>query len=279
MASPYAISGNLNFTNLMCNYEAYLQANQTNYNNIISGYNTLASALCASGQKIQAGYCALEKSVLGTIACACKSQMEAVQATYTQNNANTQQQMINAGLGNSTVLASLQAGNVSQEAQAQTAVKDQFAQLYAGYQSSLGQAALAYQGQLQQEQAALGECQLKFMAGINITPPVRQQPPVGGISSGGMPTMPKGAGTPARGSAGTTTPYGSGSYGAGGFFACGTCKNPQMSYACGLPPSGLTKCGLSLTNYGAAAGNSSALQGIYGYTPGTGCPNNMAPAQ
>jgi hypothetical protein len=71
--------------------------------------------------------------------------------------------MINAGLGNSTVLASLQRGNCAQKSLATTQAEGQFAELEAGYESQLGLAGLNWQQQALAMNSALGVQQLKCM--------------------------------------------------------------------------------------------------------------------
>lgn len=182
--SPYAVNAQMQFGgNIGCMFSnpvsAYQNAYQTYinnannfYNTITSGYKGLANTLNTTQQGITQGYNQLSQDVLGTIKGICQSQMQAVQCSFTKANAATQQQLINSGLGNSTVLQSAQRGNQMQEALAQTAVKNQFAQLYAGYQSNLGLAGLNYQNQAAQQQTALGQGELEnLLRYVNVMPP------------------------------------------------------------------------------------------------------------
>lgn len=236
MASPYAINGALNFGSICASqaftnpiqgyaqaYNNYLSANQTNYNNIVAGYNSLANTLYGATQNIQQGYTALSAQVLGTLQCSEKSQLQAVQCTYTKQNAMQQQQSINSGLGNSTVLASLQRGVAACEARAQTAVQNQYANTIAGYQSNLGLASLNYQNQAAMEQAGLGTQALGFLASVQIPPPcmagyaqMYNANRAAGIKPGATnqipPNMPRGVAVPARGN----TPGACYGYGGGG---------------------------------------------------------------
>lgn len=176
MGSPYAIGGDISFgsapslMNPMAGYEqAYnnaLQINQQNYSNIIAGYQKLAATQFDAQGPITAGYGSLYNNVLGTICGICQSQQHAVQATYTKQMGATQNRLIGAGLGNSTILQSAARGVTADAANAQTAVKNQFAQLKAGYMSQLGLAGLNWQAQAMNANTALGVDQLRTMANI-----------------------------------------------------------------------------------------------------------------
>src|ERR1700677_3479531 len=144
-------------------FNTYYNNAMTSYNNTIAGYNSLAQQQAGAIAPITQGYSNLYNQVLGTICGIQQSQLQAVQCQFTKASAQSQQQLIGAGLGNSTVLQSAQRGNVAQEAQAQTQVQDQFAQLKAAYQSQLGLAGLNWQQQVLAQQTALGVQQLKCM--------------------------------------------------------------------------------------------------------------------
>lgn len=242
MASPYNIGGNLAFgggsfcfTNPMGSYQsAYcsaLKANQSNYNNIIAGYQGLMGSQVGAQQGITQGYQDLQRNVLGTICGIQQSQMNAIQCQYTKGNAQAQQQAINSGLGNSTVLSSLQRGVCAQKSLATTQVQNQFAQLKAGYMSQLGLACLNYQNQANMQNTALGDQQLQFMGKcVNIPYPNAGMYAAqananrsmfgsggggGGGSSGPMPRNNFGNMTSRAGHLGGNPSYGCG-YGGGG---------------------------------------------------------------
>jgi hypothetical protein len=223
VASPYSINANLNFGSMCAGmaftnplqaytqaYNNYLSANQTNYNNIVAGYNKLACTLQGALAPIAQGYTNLSNQVLGTIQGTEQSQLQSVQCTYTKQSGMAQQQAINSGLGNSTVLSSLNRGIAACEARAQTAVTNQYAQTVAGYEANLGLAGLNFQNQAAMEQAGLGTQALGFLAGIQIPPPCMsgysqlyqgQLARLAGVNNGPgpTPTNPKGVATPARG--------------------------------------------------------------------------------
>jgi hypothetical protein len=130
--SPYLIGGNLDFGSVpglndyAGSYANALRLNQSNYANIIAGYQGLTSA------------------VLGDISGIGASQSQAINDAYAQASGKSAQQMISAGLGNSTVQQSVQRGNLLDRSKAQIALANQLAQLTAGYQSQLGQSQLGF---------------------------------------------------------------------------------------------------------------------------------------
>jgi hypothetical protein len=107
---------------------------QTSYANVMAGYANLKSDI---GKTL--GYGGTPWGVAAPAA-------QAIADLYAQNTGNTAQQMISAGLGNSTVLPSMQRGNVLDAAKAYGNLGAQLAQTYAGYQGQVGLAQLAYMG-------------------------------------------------------------------------------------------------------------------------------------
>lgn len=255
MASPFGINAGLSFGSgggcIMSNpaggyqaaYNNYLSLNQQNYNNILAGYKQISDQAYAAQQNIQAGYTGLQQNVCKTISDICQSQMHNVQCTYTKLMGQTQQQAIQAGLGNSTVLQSMQRGVTKCEAAAQTNVKNQFAQTKAGYMSNLGLAGLNYANAANQQNMALGAQAMGFLSNVNIPPPCaraymsqynqnmsRWMAP-GGTTMGPMGGGPSGVGgmASARGPIGNIPggAPGGGGYGGGGsnmLFGCRYCR-------------------------------------------------------
>ena len=152
-------------------YQSSLAMNQTNYNNILSGYSSLMSSQQAAEAPITAGYGQLENQVMGTIQGITASQQQAIKDVYAQQSGAASQQMINSGLGNSTVQQSVQRGLTLDEQKAQVALANQQAQLTAGYQSNLGLAGLNWQQQALGQNTGLGVQQLNWMNSVNATYP------------------------------------------------------------------------------------------------------------
>lgn len=147
-------------------YNSALSTNQQLYNNILSGYtNTMNNQVNAENQVSQ-GYGTLYRNVLGAIKGIGASESQSIADAYAQQQGQSQQQMINAGLGNSTVLQSQAQGNLLQEQKAQVALTNQTQGLTAGYMSQLGTEALQYQNQAIQQNTGLASSELNWMNSV-----------------------------------------------------------------------------------------------------------------
>ena len=163
-ASPYQIAGtlpwgggggNIDFSGSPAGlqqsfagaYNSALAQNQSNYNNILSGYQkTIADQMGAQGA-ITSGYNQLYNTVIGGIQGSNQANQTAIGQQYARQSGTAAQQLIDRGLGNTTVQQSVQRGISLDEAQAQTQSANQFAQLQAGFEQNLGLAGLGYQAQ------------------------------------------------------------------------------------------------------------------------------------
>ncbi len=193
--SPYLYSqallgGNLNFgsspggmfsgnlqqldTSYQSAYQNALNLNQQNYANVLSGYQNLQGQQARSATGIQQGYQRLTEDVLGGIGDITGSQRQAIRDAYAQQSGTQAQQLINRGLGNTTVQQSTQRGLSLDEQKAQVALANQMAQLFSGYRSSLGLASLNYANQANAQNAALGAQQLGFMGSVQANYPSAQ---------------------------------------------------------------------------------------------------------
>lgn len=137
-------------------YNNALNFHSGNYQNILSGYQKALGLSQSNADRISQGYQGLNKDVQGTIAGIDASQRQAITDTYNQQQGATTSSAVGRGLGNSTVLDSLQRGNTYDYNKANIALSNQMAQLQAGYQGQFGSAALAAQGTAAQQQASLG---------------------------------------------------------------------------------------------------------------------------
>lgn len=198
-------------------YNSALAQNQAMYKNILQGYqqtagqqytaqqaiaagypqlaeniqrmqNTAMGQQQAAQQTIGGGYNQLQNNVLGTIQGIGKSQSQAIADVYGQQSGALAQQLVNRGLGNTTVQGSMQRGLDLDQQKAQIALANQLAQLSAGYQSQLGLSGLNYQNQaamqnsaqqnmMAQTQAGLGEAGLNYanLANMQNTGQANQQ--------------------------------------------------------------------------------------------------------
>jgi hypothetical protein len=155
-------------------YSAALAQNQTQYQNILQGYQQTAQRQQADQNSILQRFDNLGGQVMNTIQGVDQSQLQAIQNTYAQQQGQTAQGLINSGLGNTTVLGGMQQGNTTAEAQAETAVRNQFAQLEAGYQSQLGSQAANYANQATLQNTALAGQQLNWMNSVQMQYPNAQ---------------------------------------------------------------------------------------------------------
>lgn len=155
-------------------YNTALGQNQANYSNILSGYQqTLAGQQTAQGA-IGQGYNQLYNQVLGGIQGIGQSQAQAISDAYAQQSGQSQQDLINRGLGNSTILSSVQRGTQLDQQKANIALSNQVAQLNAGYQSSLGMAGLNYANQAAMQNSAQQNQQLQFQNSVTAQYPNAQ---------------------------------------------------------------------------------------------------------
>lgn len=147
-ASNFNTSANLN--------NAILQGTQT-------GYQNLRGQLDQQYGDIYGKFQNLYGDVLGRIAGTNQTNMQDINTAYNAQAGNTTQSLISRGLGNSTVLDSMQRGVEADRQRALTASQNQFTQLGAGYASAIGGQGLQSQQQGAQTQANLGSQQLQFL--------------------------------------------------------------------------------------------------------------------
>lgn len=202
-------------------YQSQVQNAQTDYSTVMNGYaNTLNSQ--------QANYGALQGQVANTLGMGgtpwgvAQPAAMSIADQYASQMGQSQQGLINSGLGNSTVLQSVQRGIGLDAAKAYSGLGAQLAQTYAGYQSQLGLAQLGAQNQtMAQESAYQGAY---HNAGYSLVPPAQRMgggaigSPGGGNSSLGKGYGPSNNVQPAPGSTGpayqgagyTPPPWGAG---------------------------------------------------------------------
>jgi hypothetical protein len=101
-------------------------------------------------------------------------QLQQLNQQYAQNQGNTANQAISAGIGNTSVLNSLQANNQNQYNLAQTNIQDQYQQMLAGLQAQQAQAGLEQYGINQQYQAQTLPANLQYQEFLANKPRVTQ---------------------------------------------------------------------------------------------------------
>lgn len=265
-ASNYQIAGGLNFNPQMGNlsnygsaYQAALQLNQQNYQNILQGYQQTVANQLAAQQNVQAGYGQLSTNVLSTIQGIDASQRQAIADSYAAQAGQANQGLINRGLGNTTVRDSVQRGLSLDNAKANIALTNQTQQLTAGYQSQLGLAGLSYGGQAVRENTALANQQLQWQNSVNAPYPNAQlysqlAMQRGAVRQGSSGAMPMGGST-AGGSSGANGYFRPGAVsGGGGYF--GTNLQGYGQNTANRSGSSRSDTGSSLTDiYPASASN------------------------
>ena len=253
-------------------YGNALALNSANYNNILAGYqNTVGNQVSALGD-LGGDYDQLLNSVLGTVKDTGASTAQAIKDAYAQQSGQASQDLINRGLGNTTVQQGVQRGLTLDQQKAQTNLQNQMAQLSAGYQSQIGGAKLAAQQQAALANAALQQAQLGFMERVNAPYPdaglygslagqyggamqafadrqaLAGSKPRGGIMGGAPPSIgyvASGGGMPRPRSFGGG---GGAGYGVGG----GDGYNPALNYAAPAPA---WNPGYVPAGYGGGGGN------------------------
>lgn len=119
-------------------YQQLLDESSREYSGIIQGYGNLTN------------------QVLNDIRGVGASQRQGIRDIYAQQAGTADQQLINSGLGNTTVRQSVQRGLVADRAKADIALSNQLAQLTAGYRANIGLAGQGYRGAWQAQQFAAG---------------------------------------------------------------------------------------------------------------------------
>lgn len=169
--SGFGGSAQQSMANLGSNYQsAYnsaLDMNRTNYGNILSGYQQTLGQNADARAAVGSGYDSLLQDVLGGIGSMGQSRQRDINTNYTARSGQAAQQLIDRGLGNSTVQQSVQRGIGYDQARASNDLAEQIATTQAGFRSSIGQAGLNYRGQAIQQNDADAQAQLQWMNSVN----------------------------------------------------------------------------------------------------------------
>ena len=147
-------------------YNNALAMNQSNYNNILAGYQQSLAKQTSAQQAIQAGYSGLYNDVMARINGEGESRRQGIDRASAQSLAKSSQQLIDRGLGNSTIQTSVNRGVEADRNFQQLNLSDQLARQSADYMSRLGLAGLS--SQQRGEDAMLGQFnrQLDFMNSV-----------------------------------------------------------------------------------------------------------------
>lgn len=274
-ASPYL--GSINFPGYSGSYQGAWQGSRDLSQSLVNAglglYNQQAGALFGPGGwgALPGQYANLSNAVLGGLRGANRSNVRDIQAKYTQLSGQQAQDMINRGLGNTTIQQSVQQGLAGNEAREVTASRNSFANLLAGYQSQLGLAGLAAQQQGLAAQQAWGNSGLGFLGNINVGYPDRSAY-MSEASAGGS-GMPIGYGRPTGGfgpSDGLFAPGaapvdagGGGGFGLADYSYASAARLPTVSYTGGYAAEPNLPESYAGGNYGGMYANPTGAGGSY----------------
>jgi len=168
---PLQFGGSLGFGNLpqyantqqlSSYYNKLLQGFNQQYQNTLQGYNSVLANQEQAQQAVQSGYQALQGQVMDDLAGVEAPQRQQIAELYAQQQGKAMQGLASAGLGNTTVGASVSRGILADRVKRENELTGQMGQLRAGYRSGLGQAALGYQGQSIRDRTQLAGSALQF---------------------------------------------------------------------------------------------------------------------
>lgn len=144
-------------------YNSALGLNSSLFSGLQTGYDTLRSNTDQQYADITAGYDRLYGDVLGRISGTNETNLRDINSAYNRRAGDATQDLINRGLGNSTVMNSIQAGIEQDRRRALTDSRSQFSQLEAQYANQLGQAGLQNRTRGVETGANLGQAQLGML--------------------------------------------------------------------------------------------------------------------
>lgn len=147
-------------------YTSALGMNTSNYTNILAGYQQTRAQQTAAQDAIAGGYTQLYNDVLGQLDSQGSTQRTNINRDYAANLGRTSQQLIDRGLGNSTIQSSVNRGFEYDRALAGNALNEQVARQYADYASRLGTAGLQYRDQANMQNTQLAQNQLGWMNSV-----------------------------------------------------------------------------------------------------------------
>lgn len=274
-------------------YNSSLGMNESMYNNIMKGYQQAIQSQTTAQQAISAGYTNLYNSVLGNVEQQYAGQDTQLKNQAAQNLASSSQQLVDRGLGNTTIQTSVNQGVNNQLAQQQQLLTGQKAGQLAQTQSQLGLAGLSAQQSGLRDTTGLALSQLGFMNSMEAAYPngdmyaklaqqagqnkaMRNNPMGGAGGFGGAnghpgPQLGYVPSNPYYGSGGTGD-YGGGSFGGASSLAALSSQNSGFSGSgygdWSNGPSGAMSAamgaGYGASGYGSTAAEATAAGAAYG---------------
>ena len=195
-------------------YNNALAMNQSNYQNVIGGYQRLLSQQTTAQQAIQSGYRNLYNDVVTRVEGIGRARAEQINRSSAAQLAASSQQLIDRGLGNTTIQSSVNRGVEADRNLAQLQLSDQVAERTAGYMSNLGLAGLSAQERGLNDTNRIGLSQLGFMDSVQARYP----------DAGMYAQLAQGLGAANQGN------RGGGAYGGGSFYGSGAGRGQQLGY-------------------------------------------------
>lgn len=148
-------------------YNTALAQNQSNYNNILAGYQATLAAQTTAQQAIGAGYSNLYNEVQRRLAGQGATRAADISAAATADLGQQTQSLIGRGLGNTTVANAIQRANQFDRQRQLTANTEAIAALQANASRDIGGAGLRFQQDAANANTALQARQLDWMNSIN----------------------------------------------------------------------------------------------------------------
>lgn len=152
-------------------YNNALSTNQQLYNNIMAGYNQTMTYQQSQQQAINSGYSTLQADTLGQLAGVQTAQNQQAADAYAAQVGQSTQDMVNRGLGNTTVTQSVARGDMYDYQKVMNQNAANFGQLNANYMSQIGLAQLGYQDSSTQQIANTANNELQWMNTVSVPYP------------------------------------------------------------------------------------------------------------
>lgn len=228
-------------------YNNALAMNQSNYNNVLRGYQQAIATQTSAQSAIQAGYSNLYNDVLSRVQGIGAARSQAIDSASAKTLASGSQSLINRGLGNSTIQSSWDRGVESDRQYQQTQLSDALAKQVGDYMSNLGLAGLNNQQRGLEGLSSFAGRQLDFMNSVQAKYP----------DAGMYASLAQQAG---QGDGRATNPP-PGMYGGGSFSGAGGNPGPKVGYVPSAPYYG--GGGADPSNYGGGGGGGSWLMDQY----------------
>jgi hypothetical protein len=148
-------------------YNSALAMNQANYQNILSGYQKAMASQTSAQQAIAAGYTSLYNDVIGKVSGIGQARANAIERDSARQLAGDSQQLIDRGLGNTTVQSSVNRGVEADRNLQLTQLSDDQAKMVGDYMSQLGLAGLGNSREQLNNSTGLATRQLDWMNSVN----------------------------------------------------------------------------------------------------------------